>query len=162
MYSGTSLQNAPDSNPVKYAHQVFRGFDTPNNAITDGYHTWDQTAVLWAVRGDEDLWRRVDNGFNHVNSDGSSQWQTWRDDSRQEYLVKTQDDSRYVNLFNDLYLVPPIEVDPVTGDGVATIDLDLSLGVSSEVAGISFESEPEILDSSIPKDILGINASVDF
>ncbi|ELS05415.1 Inosine-uridine nucleoside N-ribohydrolase, partial [Xenococcus sp. PCC 7305] len=109
MYSGTSLQNAPDSNPVKYAHEVFRGFDTPNNAITDGYHTWDQTAVLWAVRGDEDLWRRVDNGFNQVHSDGSSQWQTWRDDSRQEYLVKTKDNSHYVNIVNDLYLSPPLD-----------------------------------------------------
>ncbi len=108
MYSGTSLQNAPTSNPVRYAHEVFRGFDTPNNALTDGYHTWDQTAVLWAVRGDQDLWRRVDQGFNQVNADGSSHWQTGEDDSHHEYLVKTQDNSRYVDIVNDLYLVPPI------------------------------------------------------
>ena len=108
MYSGTSLQNAPTSNPVRYAHEVFRGFDTPNNALTDGYHTWDQTAVLWAVRGDQDLWSRVDQGFNQVNADGSSQWQTWQNNSRHEYLVKTQDNSRYVDIVNDLYLVPPL------------------------------------------------------
>ena len=120
MYSGTSLQNAPTSNPVRYAEEVFKGFDTPNNAITDGYDSWDQTAVLWAVRGDEDLWSRVDNGFNQVNSDGSSQWQTGRDDSRQEYLVKMQDNSRYIDIVNDLYLVPPIG-DPMTGAGAEVI-----------------------------------------
>ena len=111
MYSGTSLQDAPDSNPVKRTYEISYGFDTPNNTLTDGYHTWDQTAVLWAVRGDQDLWNRVDYGFNQVNDDGSSQWETWRDDPRQEYLVKTQDNSRYIEIVDKLYLASPIDVD---------------------------------------------------
>ncbi|ELS02211.1 Inosine-uridine nucleoside N-ribohydrolase [Xenococcus sp. PCC 7305] len=181
MYSGTSLQNVPVSNPVRYTYEVFKGFDTPNNAITDGFHSWDPPAVLWAVRGDQDLWTRINEGFNQVNDDGSSQWQTWRDDDRHEYLVKTQDDSVYIDIFDELYIRPPINiddslaiqtesnlvVDPFTGAGSKELSLDnnftvtYSLGLSSQEISNSLDFSWGVTSSEVSELILNSFSNIE-
>jgi len=48
--TGPSLQATPDANPVKEAYRLWE------NALAHGRASWDQTAILYAVRGPADSW----------------------------------------------------------------------------------------------------------
>ena len=64
--TGSWLVNVDDTNPVRRAYELFNG--------VQDRHSWDQTAVLYAVRGLGKMWLDQTRGYNHVAPDGYNDW----------------------------------------------------------------------------------------
>jgi hypothetical protein len=76
---GERLEEATDAtHPVYRAYEVFNDFA--------GRFSWDQTAVLAAVRGASPLWDVVDEGYFEYDADGQYRWRT-DGDRDHAYLV---------------------------------------------------------------------------
>ncbi|MFK5922540.1 MAG: nucleoside hydrolase [Verrucomicrobiota bacterium] len=68
--TGGKIKNLPKSSPVRRAYQLFNGLKTRQS--------WDQTAVLYGVRGLDGALQKMwdtERGECTINSDGSNQWQ---------------------------------------------------------------------------------------
>ena len=100
--TGAGLKKLPAGTPVRRAYELFNGL---NNR-----QSWDQTAVLYAVRGLDgglaDYWDRKAKGHLHVTEDGSN---IWRDspDKTHSYLVKKMPPEKIAAVIEDLMLQPP-------------------------------------------------------
>lgn len=83
--TGAGLQSLPESNPVRRAYQLYNGLANRSS--------WDQTAVLYAVRGLDgrlaDVWDLHGHGNNEVSADGRNQWRD-APDRGHAYLVRKQ------------------------------------------------------------------------
>ena len=68
--TGASLarRTAPGS-PIRLAYRIHRGGEGRSR------QSWDQTALLAAVRGPRRYWSVVTEGSCHVQPDGSNEWQ---------------------------------------------------------------------------------------
>lgn len=80
--TGPGLAVLPEGHPVRRAYALH-----PTKPMERGRPSWDQTAVLAAVRGPGCLWRLSEPGFNRVAADGSNAWES-RPDGRHVYLIK--------------------------------------------------------------------------
>ncbi len=102
--TGPALQGAPDNNPVKAAYRLWE------NALQNGRASWDQTAVLYAVRGLADDWT-VCRGRCTVDENGRT---TWQPDERgpHAYLVKHRSAASLARVISDLMERPPGEGKP--------------------------------------------------
>lgn len=65
--SGEALRRTPPGNPVRRIYELYLG-KTPNRP------SWDQTAVLFAVRPEAPFWRLRTTGYNHIFENGTNQW----------------------------------------------------------------------------------------
>ena len=79
---GDALKALPDGNILRRTFELSYGSDT----VTWSSPIYDQTAVLYAVRGLESYWDAVTIGRNTVNPDGSNAWDP-SDDRDHGYLV---------------------------------------------------------------------------
>lgn len=97
--TGPCLLGTPDDNPVKTAYRLW------DNALENGRASWDQTAVLYAVRGAAEDWELC-RGHCAVGDDGCS---TWRADERgpHAYLVKRRSAESLARVIGDLMAMPP-------------------------------------------------------
>lgn len=77
--TGARMKSLPESSPVRRAYQLFNGWKTRQS--------WDQTAVLYAVRGLDggldEMWG-TERGECTINPDGTNQWQA---DPRGRHLI---------------------------------------------------------------------------
>jgi hypothetical protein len=64
--TGGRLKNLPPGSPVRRAYDLYKKLRP--------HHSWDQTAVLYAVRGRSDLWDLKTGGHCHVSPDGANEW----------------------------------------------------------------------------------------
>jgi purine nucleosidase len=100
--TGANLDRAPTSTPVRRAYELFNGLKDRQS--------WDQTAVLYAVRGLDgglsDLWDLETAGYMHVNSDGSNEWRNSPDRS-QAYLVEKMQPKKIAAMIEQLMLHQP-------------------------------------------------------
>lgn len=100
--TGARLRQAPAGTPVRRAYELFNGLNDRQS--------WDQTAVLYAVRGLDgglaDYWDLNTEGCLHVNPDGSN---VWRSSSEEDhaYLVRKMDPKRIADVIEALMLHPP-------------------------------------------------------
>ena len=78
--TGRSLLHTPEDNPVREAYRLW------DNALEKGRASWDQTAVLFAVRGASDYWE-LKRGRCSVDSTGRSEW-TADETGPHAYLVE--------------------------------------------------------------------------
>ena len=73
--TGGRLKTLPASSPVRRAYQLYNGIKP--------HFSWDQTAVLYAVRGTSangsKLWRLSEKGMCHIFPDGRNVWRASRD-----------------------------------------------------------------------------------
>lgn len=69
--TGTGLAALPDDHPVRCAYALHG-----SKPLEKGRPSWDQTAVLAAVRGPAPFWRIGSVGRNHAEPDGSNHWET--------------------------------------------------------------------------------------
>lgn len=82
LMTGPGLAVLPEGHPVRRAYALH-----PTNPMERGRPSWDQTAVLAAVRGAKCFWTLSQPGFNRVAADGSNVWES-RPDGRHVYLIE--------------------------------------------------------------------------
>jgi inosine-uridine nucleoside N-ribohydrolase len=101
--TGAGLQKAPAGTPVRRAYELYNGL---NNR-----QSWDQTAVLYAVRGLDsglaDYWDVRSKGSLQVNQDGSNVWRE-SPDKAHSYLVKKMPPAEIAAIIEELMLQPPL------------------------------------------------------
>ena len=98
--TGPSQLNTPAENPVRKA------YETIYNGI-NGRHSWDQCAVLHAVRGLADYWTAVTVGSNTINTDGTNAWVA-SPDKNQAYSVASMPKPQLTAIIADLMDDPPL------------------------------------------------------
>ncbi len=105
VFTGEGLKLTPQHNPVRRAYELRPFAGRP--AIDGGQPSWDQTAVLIAVRGVEpDLWKTVTGGRVEVDADGQT---TWRVDStaQHSYVRLACPPQKVAAVIEDLMTAPP-------------------------------------------------------
>lgn len=102
--TGAALRKAPAGTPVRRAYEFYNGLSHRQS--------WDQTAVLYAVRGLDgrlaDYWNVRTNGCLHVNEDGSNVWRESPEKSH-SYLVRKMAPEKIAAIIEELMLQPPAE-----------------------------------------------------
>lgn len=99
--TGRGLRDLPEPNPVRLAYQHYTG-------LADR-ESWDQTAVLYAVRGAGEMWRLSEPGLCFMHQrvpHGHNEWIPTPSRSHR-YLVRWQDPSKVARHIEDLMLAPP-------------------------------------------------------
>jgi inosine-uridine nucleoside N-ribohydrolase len=100
--TGAKLKEVPSGTPVRRAYELYNGLKNRQS--------WDQTAVLYAVRGLNgglaDYWDVHLNGYLQVNEDGSN---VWRDSPNKEhsFLAKKMPPEKIAAVIEGLMLQPP-------------------------------------------------------
>lgn len=105
----------PADNPVRVAYHLWdlyfaRRF-TPDFDPQSGiwpHSSFDQTSVLYAVRGLQDYWTAETNGRNVVGEDGSNAWEA-TPDSDHAYLIERMPREDLARIIEDLMVTPPKE-----------------------------------------------------
>lgn len=70
LLTGPGLRALPETHPVRRAYALH-----PSEPIKRGRPSWDQTAVVVAVRGPGSFWALSEPGFNRLDEDGSNRWE---------------------------------------------------------------------------------------
>jgi hypothetical protein len=122
--NGATLIDTPAGNPVREIYKLFLGaygLDRPS---------WDQTAVLCAVRGVSPYWTTVSTGYCHVYDDGSNEWRA-TPDADHEYLVAAMSDAEIAAQIEALTVQPPDSNRPVASFTVSVVGRAVALDASS-------------------------------
>ena len=102
--TGPALRDTPEDNPVREVYRI---------CTKDRFHhhaSWDQTSVLYAVRGTADDWRLHDTGYPVIYEDEEGHWATdWREDhdSDHAYLILRKDVATLSREIDALMAAPP-------------------------------------------------------
>jgi len=100
--TGAGLREAPEGTPVRRAYELYNGLNDRQS--------WDQTAVLYAVRGLDgglaDYWDVEREGYLHVNQDGSNEWRK-SPDKDHAYLVRKMDPKKIAEVIEELMIRGP-------------------------------------------------------
>lgn len=101
--TGLPLVHNPEiqHSPVK---DVFRICTSKSPSDAQGRMSWDETAVLVAVRGPEPFFR-LHSGRIRVDKDGSNTWEDWQ--SGQFYLVAQSKPEEIASTIDQLMMTPP-------------------------------------------------------
>lgn len=98
--TGARLAETPKANPVRRGYALYLGGEKKTRA------SWDQTAVLYAVRGLRDYWRIETTGCCYVFEDGRNEWRD-SPDKNHGYLIRRMPDSEIAGIIEDLMIRPP-------------------------------------------------------
>lgn len=102
IYTGPRLcSETPTSNPVRAGYVRF-----PPNGQCSNRQSWDQTAVLVAVRGLSNYFNWVDTGYNDVDSAGNNQWRS-SPDKDHSYLTQEMSWAGLEEVIENLMIQPP-------------------------------------------------------
>jgi len=103
--TGPALLRQSDDNPVARAYRLFfDGVGGPNKPTTRP--SWDQTAVLLAVRGAAPYWDVVTGGCNEIHEDGVNVWRA-EPDKGHAYIVERQDPKEVTAVISGLMTQTP-------------------------------------------------------
>jgi inosine-uridine nucleoside N-ribohydrolase len=115
LLTGQGLDEAtPEDNPVRLAYHLWdlqfarrfeKDFD-PETGIWP-HSSYDQTAVLFAVRGLRNYWTAVSEGSNTIHTDGSNRWQV-HPDKDHAYLVELMSREKLAGIIEELMIIPPV------------------------------------------------------
>jgi inosine-uridine nucleoside N-ribohydrolase len=96
------LTEAPANSPVRASFENHPFVDKE----TKDRQSWDQTAMLFAVRGAQDLWTVETNGYNYIDETGKNEWR--RDpDKNHGYLVLRKPAAEVAKIIEDLMVAAP-------------------------------------------------------
>jgi len=98
--TGSLLEFTPTENPVREIYRIRTG------GTFEPHNSWDQTAILYSVRGLADYWNSEDTGYNKVFTNGSNQWYS-TPDLDQEYLIELRSPSQMAQVIDGLMAQPP-------------------------------------------------------
>ena len=93
------LTETPPSNPVRVAYETNPQVDKNKNR-----QSWDQTAVLFAVRGLRDYWTMA-SGSLQISDDGKNTWAS--EGTRHSYLIAKKPVEEMKKVIEDLMVAPP-------------------------------------------------------
>ncbi len=100
--TGAGLKALPATNPIRRAYELFNGLDNRSS--------WDQTAVLYAVRGLDgglaDVWDLHTGGSIAMSPDGSNGWND-QPDRGHSYLVRKLPSEKVAEMIEQLMEQPP-------------------------------------------------------
>lgn len=99
LITGPSLLTTPEQNPIRESYRLW------DNALHSGRASWDQTAVLYAVRGMMDYWS-LQKGICRVNASGRTIW-TDNPQGAHSYLVAKASAASMTALIEGLMAAPP-------------------------------------------------------
>ena len=104
--TGQPLASLPEDHPVRRAYALHPGGGAGRSSLEGGRPSWDQTAVLYAVRGAGDLWAlergRIVLGEENRHND----WQS-DPEGTQAYLVSKQPPETIAAVIDTLMLGTP-------------------------------------------------------
>lgn len=136
IYTGFGLRSVPSPNPIKRAYERYNGL---NNR-----QSWDQTAVLYAVRGAQDYWLLNETGSCVVASTGSNTWSST--DRNHAYLMPLMSTAGLVQIIEELMTRPPA-YEPPPVDPNQSIVREFWTGVTgTSVAAIPVQTAPSGTD----------------
>jgi len=116
LLTGHSLdEKTPSDNPVRVAYHLWdlhfaRRFDKdfdPETGIWP-HSSYDQTAVLYAVRGLKDYWTARSSGYNYIYEDGSNEWRQEQDRDH-SYLIESMPREGLAKIIEDLMVMSPVQ-----------------------------------------------------
>lgn len=96
--TGERLMTETTNNPVRVAFETNPMVDSVKNR-----HSWDQTAVLYAVRGSKDYWE-VKKGLISITEDGKNTWS--EDGDKHGYLVAKKPIQEMKKIIEDMMVAP--------------------------------------------------------
>ncbi len=99
--TGARLSALPEESPVKAAYRLFNGLQDRES--------WDQTAVLYAVRGGRDYWKESGPGLNLMHArvgQGYNEWLAFPA-GRHRHLVERMPPGEVARVIEELMLQPP-------------------------------------------------------
>ncbi len=98
--TGARLASAtPPENPVRKSYELYCGAGKNRSS-------WDQTAMLFAVRGEAGVYRLSPPGTVTVEAGGANGWKP-DPAGRHRYLVKAVSDAALAKVIEDLMVQPP-------------------------------------------------------
>jgi inosine-uridine nucleoside N-ribohydrolase len=108
-------EETPSDNPVRIAYHLWdlhfaRRFDRDFNPETGvwPHSSYDQTAVLFAVRGLKDYWTANSSGYNYIHEDGSNEWRR-EQDKNHSYLLESMTREELAKIIEDLMVMSPVQ-----------------------------------------------------
>lgn len=93
------ITETPETNPVRIAFETNPMVDSKKNR-----HSWDQTAVLFAVRGLRDYWT-MGTGEIQIADDGKNTWTP--DGKSRHYLIAKKPATEMKKIIEDMMVAPP-------------------------------------------------------
>jgi hypothetical protein len=98
--TGSLLPGTPADNPVRRAYELFlRGAETRPS--------WDQVALLYAVRGLGSYFTLQTEGYNHIFEDGTNVWRFAPDHENHRLLELKMDPPELAAILDQLMIQPP-------------------------------------------------------
>ncbi|MBW3622512.1 MAG: nucleoside hydrolase [Armatimonadetes bacterium] len=102
VFTGALLEKNDPKSPVREAYRLYFG------GAFKGRESWDQTAVLYAVRGLHNYWTAETEGYMHVFPDGSNEWRK-APDRDHAYLKESMPPASVAAIIQDLMTLPPMK-----------------------------------------------------
>jgi inosine-uridine nucleoside N-ribohydrolase len=101
IHTGKRLRAAPEGSPVRAAYLHFNGLENRES--------WDQTAVLYAVRGAAAYWTESETGLALMHVFGRSGYNEWIPTPRKShrYLIEKMPPGELAGVIEDLMIRPP-------------------------------------------------------
>jgi len=96
---GRLAREAPPENPVRKAYELYNGPGKNRSS-------WDQTAMLYAIRGEGGLFTLSPGGTIAVAANGKNDWKAAAG-GRHRYLIKAVPDAEIAKAIDELMLRPP-------------------------------------------------------
>jgi len=96
------LTETSENNPVRASYENHPFVDKN----TRKRQSWDQTALLYAIRGSQDYWTLESTGYNYIDDTGKNEWR--RDtDKDHSYLILQEPAAEVEKIIEDLMVAPP-------------------------------------------------------
>jgi inosine-uridine nucleoside N-ribohydrolase len=96
------LTETPETNPVRASFENHPFVDKN----TKDRQSWDQTALLYAVRGAMDIWNVESKGYNFIDETGRNEWRMDIDKDH-SYLILNKPATVVQKIIEDLMVAPP-------------------------------------------------------
>jgi len=93
------FSETPPENPVRKAYELYNGAGKNRSS-------WDQTAMLYAIRGEAGVFKLSPEGTNAVAADGKNTWSAAAG-GRHRYLIKAAGDRDIAKVIEDCMVQPP-------------------------------------------------------
>lgn len=98
--TGKGLRDLPAANPVRRVYELYLG-GKPTRP------SWDQVALLFAVRPDAPFWRLRTGGYNHLFENGTNQWRAEPDKDHVLVEFAPGVEARVQETIESLMVAPP-------------------------------------------------------